>query len=448
MSLFELAELLFGVRRPVSRGVYAGAGFGLLVLRYGVDFALSAKFAEHAIDPFSYLNPVLAMRLDALGKYPSWLPVVMAVWALPFIWIGVSMTARRLADAGKSPWLALLFFVPAVNYLLMLGLCVARSVPVPTRAVIIVDAAPMLKAALLAVLGGVAFGLLAVALSVFGLETYGSVLFLGAPFTIGLISGALLNRERRQTARATNLVALLAVSLCGGALMVFALEGALCLAMAAVLALPLAILGAHVGRASVVDRRATGAMVVGWPLLAVMPWDRPTQFPIRAVVSTIEIDAPPTRVWPNVIGFSDLPAPSEWLLKTGIACPLRAHIEGQGVGSVRYCEFSTGPFVEPITAWDPPNRLAFDVAKQPPSMREWSPYEVVHAPHVVGGMQSLHGEFRITALPNGRSRLRGTTWYRLKMSPGWYWGLYADEIVHVIHLRVLKHIGGLSEAPG
>ena len=106
---------------------------------------------------------------------------------------------------------------------------------------------------------------------------------------------------------------------------------------------------------------------------------------------------------------------------------------------MRYCEFSTGPFVEPITVWEPPNRLSFDVAKQPPSMREWSPYEVVHAPHVVGTMQSLRGEFRISALPNGRSRLQGTTWYRLKMSPDAYWTLFADEIVHVIHMRVLRH---------
>ena len=113
---------------------------------------------------------------------------------------------------------------------------------------------------------------------------------------------------------------------------------------------------------------------------------------------------------------------------------------------MRYCEFSTGPFVEPITVWEPPKRLGFDVAKQPPSMREWSPYEVVHAPHVVGTMQSLRGEFRISALPNGRSRLQGTTWYRLKLSPSLYWTLFADEVVHVIHMRVLRHVRNLSES--
>ena len=61
-------------------------------------------------------------------------------------------------------------------------------------------------------------------------------------------------------------------------------------------------------------------------------------------------------------------------------------------------------------------------------------------------MQSVHGEFRIAKLPNGRSRLQGTTWYRLRMSPGAYWTFYGDAVIHVIHLRVLKHIRHLSEA--
>jgi hypothetical protein len=175
--------------------------------------------------------------------------------------------------------------------------------------------------------------------------------------------------------------------------------------------------------------------------------DGAQRFPVRSTLSALEIDAPPEQVWPNVIGFSPLPPPHEWLMKSGVACPLSAHIVGEGVGAVRYCEFSTGAFVEPITAWEPPYRLAFDVAAQPPSMREWSPYEVVNAPHLHGGVQSLRGEFKLTRLPGGRTRLEGTTWYRLKMTPGAYWSLYSDYAIHIIHERVLKHIRALSAPP-
>ena len=103
VSAFALFELLFGLGQRVTARVYAIAGFGLLGLKYAVDLGLSAAFAGHPLGPLSYLNPILSMRLAAIEPYPSWLPVVMAVWALPFIWIGVSMTARRAADAGRSP---------------------------------------------------------------------------------------------------------------------------------------------------------------------------------------------------------------------------------------------------------------------------------------------------------------------------------------------------------
>ena len=81
-------------------------------------------------------------------------------------------------------------------------------------------------------------------------------------------------------------------------------------------------------------------------------------------------------------------------------------------------------------------------------MREWSPYEVVHAPHLHGGLQSLRGEFQLTRLPGDRTRLEGTTWYRLKMAPNAYWAVYGDHAIHVIHQRVLSFVRELSEASG
>jgi len=65
------------------------------------------------------------------------------------------------------------------------------------------------------------------------------------------------------------------------------------------------------------------------------------------VVTTIEIDAPPEKVWPNVVGFSELPPPSKAVFHTGVAYPQRARMVGTGPGAVRHCEFSTGAFVEP-----------------------------------------------------------------------------------------------------
>ena len=60
-------------------------------------------------------------------------------------------------------------------------------------------------------------------------------------------------------------------------------------------------------------------------------------------------------------------------------------------------------------------------------------------------MVSQMGEFRLEALPNGRTRLIGTTWYKHHLWPAPYWAVFSDAIIHRIHLRVLEHIKRLSE---
>ena len=451
------ASFLFGFREPVRPQPYLWAGLGLAALKYAGDGALSLGLAARPLNPVEYLSPFLSARLASIAPYSSWLPALLLIWAQPFIWIGVSMTARRALNAGLSPLFSLLFFVPGVNFLVIVLLCLKKEAPAqpesreraegaPRRA----DSLGRLRAALISVAVSAAFGALAAVFSVFVAQQYGTALFFGGPFLLGVISGVLYNRPVRQPGGETIAVAALSLTVAGGVLMLLALEGVLCLLMAAVIGYPLAVLGSVLGRAVAFGAKPTAgtlSMIGAWPLLALLGAGGSERFPVREARTSIEIDAPPERVWQRVIAFPPLPAPHGWLLRSGVACPLSAHIEGQGVGAIRYCEFTTGPFVEPITAWEPPFRLAFDVRSQPPSMREWSPYEVVHAPHLHGGVQSLRGEFRLLRLPGARTRLEGTTWYRVKMDPNSYWGLYTDAAIHTIHRRVLEHIRALSEQP-
>ena len=79
-------------------------------------------------------------------------------------------------------------------------------------------------------------------------------------------------------------------------------------------------------------------------------------------------------------------------------------------------------------------------------MREWSPYSI-HPPHLDHYLVCREGQFLLEALPDGRTRLVGTTWYSNRMWPAAYWNLWSDTIIHRIHLRVLKHIQQLAEAP-
>jgi hypothetical protein len=158
------------------------------------------------------------------------------------------------------------------------------------------------------------------------------------------------------------------------------------------------------------------------------------------VTTAIEVDAPAAVVWEHVTSFSEITAAPPWYFRTGLAYPLRARLEGSGAGAVRHCEFTTGAFVEPITVWDAPHRLAFDVIAQPPPLHEWSPYSRVFAPHLDGFFRTSHGEFRLVALEGARTRLEGRTWYTLDMQPATYWTAIADTILHAIHRRVLEHV--------
>src|SRR5258708_10459406 len=121
-------RLWFGFSAPVDRSAYFRPGLGLTVFKYGIDALLVWQFAGRFWTPLNYLSPLLTTRQALLGGAPSWLLPLMVVIALPFLWIGVSMTMRRAVHAGASPGIALLFFLPGVNLLLMLLLCLP-----PTR---------------------------------------------------------------------------------------------------------------------------------------------------------------------------------------------------------------------------------------------------------------------------------------------------------------------------
>jgi hypothetical protein len=165
---------------------------------------------------------------------------------------------------------------------------------------------------------------------------------------------------------------------------------------------------------------------------------------VYAVMTSVDVDVPPASVWNNVVAFSRIPPPEEWIFRTGVAYPIEARIDGQGRGAIRNCVFSTGSFVEPITVWDAPKLLKFDVTSNPPAMQEWSPYNI-HPPHINNFLLSHGGQFRLIALPGGRTRLEGTTWYEHNLWPAEYWRLWSDFLIHRIHRRVLEHVKQISE---
>ena len=447
------------VRIPLDKGLgratYFLTGVVLFGMKVAIDFSVARAFSR----PYSLLYYMTPQ--DAPLFRPSEDPFFwLAMWAvaIPFIAVGFVLTIRRLRDAELSPWLALLFFAPVVN-LLFFGFCAlvpGRKPGVPPVVRGIEDPVRMSlpHAAMAAGAAGAIVGLTSFALVDTLLKSYGGALFIGAPPISGFVSGLLFSRWHRPRIYGAVLAATLAVFIAGAVVVVFALEGLICLAMAA----PLVVLGALMGAAigCLLERHKPGTGVATPAgALVLLPLMFYAEFvsPLPAsgflpVESSILVDAPPDTVWRHVIAFPPLPPASEWIFRAGVAAPLAAVIDGEGEGAVRRCEFTTGSFIEPIDVWDPPRELGFSVTSSPDPMREWTLWGGPRPPHLDGYLESARGQFLLESLPDGSTRLVGRTWYRTNMVPEGYWRLWADPIVHAIHMRVLRHVAALAEAEG
>lgn len=283
---------------------------------------------------------------------------------------------------------------------------------------------------------------------------YGCWMFIAVPFAVGLL--AALVRGWRTPCRLRSSLAAATWAIVGSSILLLVawIEGIICIVMALPLALPLALLGGWIGHQLQAGRWRPAshpvAYSIAWlalPLIALTETAVAPEPPLYAVRTAIEIDAPPERVWRHVVSFSELPPPTDWLFHTGVAYPIRAEIDGTGVGAIRRCVFSTGTFVEPIEVWDEPLLLRFSVTDNPPPLDELNPFGEVHPAHLEGHLVSERGQFLLTPLPGGRTLLEGTTWYRHGLWPASYWRLWSDFIIHRIHLRVLRHVETLAEAP-
>lgn len=451
-------QLWFLLRDPVGRREYAISGFGLMAVKYLVEFIVVGQLTGKFYSPLDFVNPLISAREKFAMGAPEWFGWAWVIWALPFLWIAVGMSVRRALDAGISPWHGLWVLVPFVNLVAMLVLAclpsAAQSAAEPGTEVQRraadqqSDAATSVKAAV----GGIAVGALYATVltqaSVYLFHSYGAAVFFGTPFVTGIASSYLLNLRISRSYAASIGVAAAALFFGGVALLLFAFEGLICIGMAAPIVLPLGIAGAPIGKFLADRRRRLHAGLVG--ALVLLPVCAAVESHVSSssefvVATAVDIAASPETVWQNVIGFSAITERPEWFFRMGISCPTEARIMGEGVGARRECIFTTGKFIEPITAWDEPRRLAFDVREQPVPMFELTPYRHIHPPHLDLAFRSTRGEFELVALTDGGTRLVGRTWYTLDIRPHAYWTIWSDWLVHRIHHRVLRHIKRLAE---
>ena len=157
----------------------------------------------------------------------------------------------------------------------------------------------------------------------------------------------------------------------------------------------------------------------------------------NVVIDRIVIHAPPAKVWPNVLAFTEIPDPADyWIFRLGLPHPTQTTNGGTFVGADRQCIFSNGIVIkERVAEFIPNEKLTFDVAEQPAD------------PEAYGHITLHRGQFILQDNHDGTTTLIGSSWYTLHVRPRWYFDLWTRDMTRAVHLRVMKHVKRLSEQP-
>lgn len=395
---------------------------------------------------------ILPLRsLAALARSSEATLILALAYGLLVAWVLAALAFRRAADAKVSEWIAAAAIVPVVQIPAILFLYASpsrtsvRPPPLPddfdSGKIQWVPAAQ-------GMIAGAALTLLSVAVGALILGVYGYGMFVVSPFFIGAVAAYFANRTKELGAVTTVQIALGATLLGGLSLVAAALEGVLCIVMAAPLAIPVAWVGALLGQSIArLGRRPARHTLSGFALLPIV-FATEHAFPPMTTFETyqtIGVNAPPAMVWNAIVKMDTIDEPLALPFRLGVAYPLRGEVLGEGVGATRRGEFSTGIAIERVTEWIFGQRLAFVVENDVPAMQEISPYREVHAPHAVGYFRTTLTSFELARRPDGGTEIIERTFHQLKLDPAYYWLPMARWIVRENNARVLAHIRHQAE---
>ena len=217
-------------------------------------------------------------------------------------------------------------------------------------------------------------------------------------------------------------------------------EGAICIVMAT----PFCLLFATLGGIFAAFARARRPVQVG--ALVVLPlvvggFERNVEAPVnvRTVTSTIDVDAPPVRVWREIVTVPPIARaelPPALYLSMGFPAPISATIDRAGVGGVRRATFENGVvFHETVTDFEENRLLSFRIAAQTDSIPE-----TTLDPHVtIGGpyFDVLQGTYRLAPRPGGGTRMTLESRLRVSTHFNLYSGPWVDAIMRSIQETIL-----------
>ena len=266
------------------------------------------------------------------------------------------------------------------------------------------------------------------------------------PFASGLLSVYFAEIRQKQSVVVWLLVPWLTVLGGCATMILFLIEGWICIIMYLPVGLACSSVGGLVGGLIARSKRLKRAGNITIACILFLPFIfSPLESAlfhrreIRTVENVIDVQASPAEVWNQI---KTVPAirkdelqPS-WSHRIGFPDPIAATLSYEGVGGVREASFAGGVlFIETVDVWEPEHRLAFSIHPQTAQI----PNKTLDEHVTVGGpyFDVLRGEYRIEPLPNGKMRLHLTSWHRVSTDFNWYAHLWTDAVMSDLQKRIL-----------
>ncbi|MSR45544.1 MAG: hypothetical protein EXS13_00490 [Planctomycetes bacterium] len=91
---------------PIGRRDYVVAGLLLMTLKFAIDWCLARFAFGRDWTPGNYIAWLDLQLLHAGEAQASmeWVGLALMLASLPFIWIGILLTVRRVRSTGQAAW--------------------------------------------------------------------------------------------------------------------------------------------------------------------------------------------------------------------------------------------------------------------------------------------------------------------------------------------------------
>lgn len=278
-----------------------------------------------------------------------------------------------------------------------------------------------------------------------------SFLFL-VPFAIGALT-VRLSASHRRTSWPYAIFAPWAVcALLGVAVILFAMEAAICVVMGLPIFFVFSSIGGSVmcwyylNRADKNDTNLMGIILLMPLLLSPIEaqWQPPTV--VREINASVVVDAPVEVIWNAFVTVPKIQPHEErfaWFRAAGLPHPVEATLVNPGAEGVRYASYDNGMrVIEPVQVWDLYRRYRFGVELDAESGQHTPLWSDVAGEH----LHVQWVEYRIEELSADQVRLHLTSRYALETPINPYAAAWVDFLLNDFQHYILDIVTARAEA--